>query len=136
MFRVLVSASLAMVRLVFMLSYRMSRPAEDVGSTVDVDDDEDREERPSKRARTMPDSDDEDDLLAHLRSESARQRTVRHDEPLIPSLPRTFESFEKELVTELSCEICLSLLYEPVTTPCQHVSFALLLRSEPLLTAI
>ncbi|KAA1466388.1 hypothetical protein DENSPDRAFT_876473 [Dentipellis sp. KUC8613] len=28
--------------------------------------------------------------------------------------------FEKELLTELSCEICFMLLYQPVTTPCQH----------------
>ncbi|KIK68148.1 hypothetical protein GYMLUDRAFT_69155 [Collybiopsis luxurians FD-317 M1] len=94
---------------------------------LDDHDDQDTAERPSKRARTMSfndqDEDEEDDLLSHLRSESTRQRTLRDDEPLIPSEPRiraTTESFEKELFTELSCEICFSLLYEPVTTPCQH----------------
>ena len=30
-------------------------------------------------------------------------------------------NFEKALSTELSCEICFMLLYQPVTTPCQHV---------------
>jgi hypothetical protein len=29
--------------------------------------------------------------------------------------------FEKELFNELSCEICLMLLYQPITSPCQHV---------------
>jgi hypothetical protein len=29
--------------------------------------------------------------------------------------------FEKVLLTELSCEICFMLFYQPVTTPCQHV---------------
>ena len=28
----------------------------------------------------------------------------------------------KELLTELSCEICFAIYYQPVTTPCQHVS--------------
>ncbi|KAF9075800.1 PUA-like domain-containing protein [Rhodocollybia butyracea] len=94
-------------------------------SRDDDENNEDSDERPSKRARTMPEEEDsdEEDLLAHLRSESARQRTIRHDEPLLPSgsLPlNNLDSFEKDLVTELSCEICFSLLYEPVTTPCQH----------------
>ncbi|KAI0269157.1 PUA-like domain-containing protein [Gloeopeniophorella convolvens] len=30
------------------------------------------------------------------------------------------DRFEKELLTELSCEICFMLLYQPVTSPCQH----------------
>ena len=30
--------------------------------------------------------------------------------------------FHKELYEQLTCEICLLLLYLPVTTPCQHVS--------------
>ena len=29
---------------------------------------------------------------------------------------------DKELLTELSCEICFAIYYQPVTTPCQHVS--------------
>jgi len=29
---------------------------------------------------------------------------------------------EKELLTELSCDICFTIYYQPVTTPCQHVS--------------
>jgi hypothetical protein len=34
--------------------------------------------------------------------------------------------FEKDLMTELTCEICFMLLYQPVTTPCQHASPPLL----------
>ena len=29
--------------------------------------------------------------------------------------------FQKDLMAELTCEICFMLLYQPVTTPCQHV---------------
>ena len=31
------------------------------------------------------------------------------------------ERFQKDLVESLTCEICFMLLYQPVTTPCQHV---------------
>jgi hypothetical protein len=71
----------------------------------------------TRQRRTPSDS----DLLSHLREESARQRNTRPDEPLIPSVD---SSFEKELYTECSCEICYTLLYEPMTTPCQHVRFS------------
>ncbi|KAF7301689.1 hypothetical protein MIND_00734400 [Mycena indigotica] len=66
--------------------------------------------RPRKRQRVLdPDSDDDEnnvDLLSHLR---------RLSPPRDPT-----PSFAKELLTELSCEICFMLLYNPVTTPCQH----------------
>ncbi|KAJ7904534.1 PUA-like domain-containing protein [Mycena olivaceomarginata] len=66
--------------------------------------------RPRKRQRMVhPESDDDDDLLSHLRAHAARER----QEPDEPNL-------DKELQTELSCEICFTLLYNPVTTPCQH----------------
>lgn len=32
------------------------------------------------------------------------------------------ERFNKEITESLTCEICFTLLYQPVTTPCQHVS--------------
>jgi hypothetical protein len=35
---------------------------------------------------------------------------------------QTADQFEKELLAELSCEICLTLYYQPITSPCQHVS--------------
>ena len=37
---------------------------------------------------------------------------------------------DKELLTELSCEICFAIYYQPVTTPCQHVSPLLCLSLE------
>ncbi|KAJ3741120.1 PUA-like domain-containing protein [Lentinula detonsa] len=93
----------------------------------DSDEEEVSQERPSKRARTETqddlDNEEEHDLLAHLRSESIRQQTLPRNIPVLPSEPRAqdkFDLFEKELVTELTCEICLSLMYVPVTTPCQH----------------
>lgn len=41
------------------------------------------------------------------------------------------DQFEKELLTELTCEICFSLLYQPVTSPCQHVRLSVLSRFIP-----
>jgi hypothetical protein len=38
---------------------------------------------------------------------------------------------EKALLTELSCEICFTIYYQPVTTPCQHVSCLLFLVPSP-----
>ncbi|KAG8218457.1 hypothetical protein J3R82DRAFT_4086 [Butyriboletus roseoflavus] len=35
--------------------------------------------------------------------------------------PSPIHDFGKALATELTCEICFMLLYQPVTTPCQHV---------------
>lgn len=35
---------------------------------------------------------------------------------------RSTADFEKELLGVLECDVCAQLLYEPVTTPCQHVS--------------
>ncbi|KAF9782817.1 LON-domain-containing protein [Thelephora terrestris] len=43
-----------------------------------------------------------------------------------PESPRTWDDsrttgdVNKELLTELSCEICFAIYYQPVTTPCQH----------------
>ena len=39
----------------------------------------------------------------------------------LPDAPSPAQ-FGKELLAELSCEICLSLYYQPITSPCQHVS--------------
>ena len=39
------------------------------------------------------------------------------------------DQFEKELLAELSCEICLTLYYQPITSPCQHVSLPISLSS-------
>jgi Lon protease-like protein len=52
---------------------------------------------------------------------NARKRRRKHLPP-----PRRLDSpaqstdFEKELLNELSCEICFMLLYQPITSPCQH----------------
>ncbi|KAJ7638831.1 PUA-like domain-containing protein [Roridomyces roridus] len=64
-------------------------------------------DRPHKRPRLhshdSQEDEDTDDLLSHLRA-----------------LHLWNNRFEKELLTELSCEICFMLLYNPITTPCQH----------------
>ncbi|KAF9221984.1 LON-domain-containing protein [Gyrodon lividus] len=52
--------------------------------------------------------------------------TPSADHPPSPAIPRVSsyinspEDFEKALTTELTCEICFTLLYQPATTPCQH----------------
>lgn len=76
------------------------------------------------RSAKRPRNDKNDDLVAFLRSESTRQRTPHHKDIVLPS--EHSDSLEENLITEFNCEICFSLLYEPVTTPCQHVSCFLL----------
>ncbi|KAG5643971.1 hypothetical protein DXG03_009322 [Asterophora parasitica] len=83
--------------------------------------------RPRKRARHQsPEEDDDGDLLSHLRTQSARQRSTRYDQPLLPPDPPSTSNsprapilakFEKDLLTELTCEICYNVLFEPITTP-------------------
>jgi hypothetical protein len=108
-----------------------SRSVEEYGPSAQIGGDTDEE------------GDDEDDQLPHtslsqdlsllgsgsiagLRSQ--RRRNVfrqgpqgryphRAHRPIAPvALP-----FEKELMGLLECDVCSMLLYEPVTTPCQHV---------------
>lgn len=86
---------------------------------------------PNKRHRrhSTPDKDVQDDLLTHLRKQAVRERTLRYDEPILPSSydapkPQSkqsiFARFQKDLLAELSCEICFALFHQPITTPCQH----------------
>ncbi|KAJ7276421.1 PUA-like domain-containing protein [Mycena haematopus] len=65
----------------------------------------DSDDRPRKRQRIQLD-DDDDDLLSHLRAVSR---------------PSPVDNLEKELHTELSCEICFMLLYSPTfCAKCLH----------------
>ncbi|ELU45838.1 LON domain-containing protein [Rhizoctonia solani AG-1 IA] len=48
-----------------------------------------------------------------------RTHPPAHTSTGIPDPPST-PSFEKELLNELTCEICFMLLCNPITTPCQH----------------
>ncbi|KAG8747536.1 hypothetical protein FRC10_000672 [Ceratobasidium sp. 414] len=53
---------------------------------------------------------------------SKRQRTTVPVQTAsgLPDRTPTQPAFEKELLSELTCEICYMLLYNPITTPCQH----------------
>lgn len=53
-----------------------------------------------------------------LSRKTSKRRKNTMGEPGRPEL-----SFEKELMGILECDVCALLLYEPVTSPCQHVSF-------------
>ena len=89
-----------------------------------------------------PDSDDEFDRDASGPSEirpsypppsgpSPRSRprpqspSTAFDPPPSPHSPprriNSISNFDKALAAELTCEICFMLLYQPITTPCQHV---------------
>lgn len=54
---------------------------------------------------------------------NARKRRRKHLPPprRLDSPAQSTDQFENELLAELSCEICLNLLYQPITSPCQHV---------------
>ncbi|KAI9448212.1 LON-domain-containing protein [Lactarius indigo] len=53
---------------------------------------------------------------------NARKRRRKHLPPprRLDSPAQSADHFEKELLAELSCEICFMLLYQPITSPCQH----------------
>ncbi|OBZ76043.1 LON peptidase N-terminal domain and RING finger protein 1 [Grifola frondosa] len=57
-----------------------------------------------------------------MRARKRRRRLPRSHAPPRPPPQATdpTTNFEKELLTELNCEICFALLWQPVTTPCQH----------------
>ncbi|KAI0751952.1 PUA-like domain-containing protein, partial [Irpex lacteus] len=68
---------------------------------------------------------------SHIHSHDARDFASRHSR--LPSTQERSTSrlllsnrraasalFEKELLSELTCEICFALMWQPVTTPCQH----------------
>jgi hypothetical protein len=89
--------------------------------------------RPRKRRRRSsasksPDFVDPPDLLQHLRDQTRIQRQAPPDVPLVdfdspipnPSI-NPLARLEKEILSELTCEICFALFHQPVTTPCQHV---------------
>ncbi|KAG9317281.1 glucose-6-phosphate dehydrogenase [Chiua virens] len=60
-------------------------------------------------------SDDDSDPEDH----SLPDPDPHRDDP--DSVTSPLHHFEKALFTELTCEICFMLLYQPVTTPCQHI---------------
>ncbi|KAH0587535.1 hypothetical protein H2248_006317 [Termitomyces sp. 'cryptogamus'] len=72
----------------------------------------------------LPPDPPDTDLLSHLVASSARQRDTHRDQPLLPPDPADpiLAKFEKDLLAELTCEICFTLFYDPITTPCQHES--------------
>ena len=56
---------------------------------------------------------------------NARKRRRKHLPPprrlTSPAQSTDQDQFENELLAELSCEICFMLLYQPITSSCQHV---------------
>ena len=60
------------------------------------------------------------------RPRKRRRLRLRHHRPPTPAMPNTDLGAEllRDLKTELVCEICFALMWQPVTTPCQHVSYS------------
>lgn len=54
-----------------------------------------------------------------------RRKTTPSSPSRGPDNPEAVAKLLKSLQAEVRCEICFSLLYQPVTTPCQHVSVPL-----------
>ncbi|KAI6113662.1 LON-domain-containing protein [Pisolithus croceorrhizus] len=74
-------------------------------------------------------SDDESDRDDSGTPDTRSRALIPRSQPRQPAqafsldFPRPINSvaeFDKALTAELTCEICLMLLYQPVTTPCQH----------------
>lgn len=68
---------------------------------------------------------------------SARKRRRKQLQPprRLDAPAQSADHFEKELFSELTCEICFMLLYQPITSPCQHVRSSLIF-SFPLNTSL
>ncbi|KAF8268235.1 PUA-like domain-containing protein [Lactarius quietus] len=90
-----------------------------------------RHDRLAQSAHTLdsgsgsdPESGDEEILHANTIRPSPSQPGARrkHLPPprRLDSPAQSTDQFERELLEELSCEICSMLLYQPITTPCQH----------------
>lgn len=62
---------------------------------------------PSRRPRKRP----------RRTHDQSRRLDIPNDEPPLTASAK----LEKELYTELTCHICFGLMWQPVTTPCQHV---------------
>jgi hypothetical protein len=55
------------------------------------------------------------------RPRKRRRGLSRAVSPPVPPRDSLRPWFQKELLSELTCEICYMMFYQPVTTPCQHV---------------
>ncbi|KAK4683658.1 hypothetical protein P7C73_g6576, partial [Tremellales sp. Uapishka_1] len=91
----------------------LSRDLADLGSGDD---------RPPGPSRLQPSS-----LSSTPPSRSSSKRPRQDHRPELTSRPRPAAAgpaeewaFEKELLSVVECDVCAMLLYEPVTTPCQH----------------
>lgn len=105
-------------------SLRRRRPSSPSDAQDNVRSCSGRSPRPRKRPRRQSVTKDPDSLSnSHFTARTAHR--PRSPGSLDHTPPRTREGaeerFNKELTEQLSCEICFILLYEPVTTPCQHV---------------
>ena len=77
----------------------------------------------SRRQRSPSPSGSSPRLHPRKRRRRARRgRTASSHQPHHRTDHEPQTRLKKELLSELACEICFGLFWEPVTTPCQHVS--------------
>lgn len=77
--------------------------------------------QPSTSSTESSDTPISDESIHTVSSGISRKISKRRKNTLgEPSRPEL--SFERELMGILECDVCALLLYEPITTPCQHVS--------------
>lgn len=109
------------------------RPGGSYGAAEDVNHDT----RPSKRQRKGSHS-PAPSTASHESSAATRHDPYEHRSPstsgpaLRAELSKVMSSKREELtealLPELTCEICYQLFFDPVTTPCQHVSMRFCVR--------
>lgn len=92
----------------------------------DADDDDDdeppaRAHTPARRSHSRPSTGSDSSHNSSRRPAKRRKRHAESQRQPSPEFSDESSRFDKELLTELTCEICFMLYYQPVTTPCQHV---------------
>ena len=76
----------------------------------------------SRRRHTPPTPTHSTPPPPRKRQKTEKYGTLTSTDPAITPTPTAAASkLERELLDLLTCEICFTLLYEPITTPCQHV---------------
>lgn len=78
----------------------------------------DSEPQSSSHTHSRPSTGSDSSNASTRRPAKRRRRNTKSHRPEISD---SASRFDKELLTELTCEICFMLYYQPVTTPCQHV---------------
>ncbi|KAL5636942.1 hypothetical protein ACGC1H_000798 [Rhizoctonia solani] len=109
-----------LLELITTAARRNAAPAEPPTHREDSPATDDESTRPGPRRSPPPDRSSRESSQSPPRPrKKARTHPPAHTPTGLPD-PSSSLSFEKELLNELTCEICFMLLCNPITTPCQH----------------